>query len=164
MALVTDRRLTAVALLGLALGIATPHPLLAQPAAALQAKRIITPPDYKPSPAPLSPAVLVGDTLYLSGSTGADPTTGRIVEGGLEPEVRQIMSNVTTVLRAAGMTLDNVVSVTIYLADMADYARFNEIYRGYFPAGAFPARSAVAVNALARGARVELTMIAARGR
>ncbi len=163
MPLVTDRRLAA-ALLGLALGVATGQLHPTHLTAAPQTRRIITPPNYKPSPAPLSPAILVGDTLYLSGSTGADPTTGRIVEGGLEPEVRQIMANVTTVLRAAGMTLDDVVSVTIYLADIADYARFNEIYRGYFPNGAFPARSAVAVTALARGARVELTMTAARGR
>jgi 2-iminobutanoate/2-iminopropanoate deaminase len=126
-------------------------------------RRVIQPANYKPSPAPLVPAILVGDTLYLSGSTAGDPTTGQLVSGGLEPELKQIMSNLGTVLAAAGMGMSDVVSVTIYLADMADYARFNELYRGYFPDGSFPTRSTVAVKDLARGARLELTMIAVRG-
>ena len=67
--------------------------------------------------------------MYLSGSTGGDPVTGQLVKGGFEPEMRQIMSNVQTVLKEAGMTLADVVSVTAYLADMADFARFNEIYK-----------------------------------
>jgi 2-iminobutanoate/2-iminopropanoate deaminase len=127
-------------------------------------KRVIQPAGYKPSPAPLSPGILVGDTLYLSGSTGGDPATGQLVKGGFEPEVRQIFSNVQTVLEAADMTLADVVSVTAYLADMSDYARFNEIYREYFTSNPLPARSTVAVRELARGARVELTMTAVRSR
>jgi len=125
-------------------------------------RRVIQPANYKPSPAPLVPAIMVGDTLYLSGSTGGDPATGQLVTGGLDAEMRQIMSNLTTVLAAAGMTLGDVVSVTAYLADMSDYARFNELYRGYFPDGAYPTRSTVAVKDLARGARIELTMTAVR--
>jgi 2-iminobutanoate/2-iminopropanoate deaminase len=128
------------------------------------ARRVIQPPGYKPSPAPLVPAILAGDTLYLSGSTGADPVTGRIVEGGLDAETRQIMSNVQTVLRTAGMSLADVVATTVYLTDMADYARFNDLYRSYFPDGQYPTRSALAVKELARGARVELTMTAVRRR
>jgi 2-iminobutanoate/2-iminopropanoate deaminase len=149
---------------GLSLGVVAAFSLQMPIRAGAPQHRIVAPPGYKPSPAPLSPAVLAGDTLYLSGSTGADPSTGRIVEGGLEAEVRQIMANVTTVLGAAGMSLADVVSVTVYLADITDYARFNELYRAYFPSGRFPARSAVAVSALARGARVELTMTAVRSR
>jgi 2-iminobutanoate/2-iminopropanoate deaminase len=125
-------------------------------------KRVIQPPNYRPSPAPLSPAILVGDTLYMSGSTGGDPVTGQLVPGGLEPEMRQIMSNVQTVLKAAGMGLEDVVSVTAYLADMNDYTRFNELYREYFKSPPLPARSTVAVKDLARGARLELTMTAVR--
>ena len=125
-------------------------------------KKVIQPPNYRPSPAPLSPAILVGDTLYMSGSTGGDPATGQLVPGGLDPEMRQIMSNVQTVLKAAGMGLDDVVSVTAYLADMNDYTRFNELYREYFKSPPLPARSTVAVKDLARGARLELTMTAVR--
>lgn len=127
-------------------------------------KRVIQPPGYRPTPSPLSPAILVGDTLYLSGSTGADPTTGQIVKGGFEPEMRQIMSNVQTVLKTAGMDLSDVVVVTAYLGDMADFARFNEIYKEYFTAQPLPTRSTVAVKELARGARIELTMTAVRSR
>jgi beta-lactamase class A len=127
-------------------------------------KVLVQPPGYKPSPAPLSPGILVGETLYLSGSTGGDPATGRLVAGGFEAELRQIMSNVQTVLKTADMTLGDVVSVTAYLADMADYARFNEIYREYFTSTPLPTRSTVAVKELARGARIELTMTAVRSR
>lgn len=127
-------------------------------------KRVIQPPGYKPTPSPLSPAILVGDTLYLSGSTGGDPATGQLVKGGFEPEMRQIMSNVQTVLAAADMSLGDVVSVTAYLADMSDFARFNEIYTEFFTSPPLPARSTVAVKDLARGARLELTMTAVRSR
>ena len=127
-------------------------------------KRVIQPPGYKPTPSPLSPGILVGDTLYLSGSTGGDPATGQLVTGGFEPEMRQIMSNVRTVLAAAGMTIGDVVSVTAYLADMSDFARFNEIYKEYFTVAPLPARSTVAVKELARGARLELTMTAVGSR
>src|SRR5438445_10748188 len=83
-------------------------------------KQVIQPPNYKPTPSPLSPAILVGDTLYMSGATGADPVSGQIVKGGFEAEMRQIMSNLQTVLKTAGMDLTNVVVVTAYIADMAD--------------------------------------------
>lgn len=125
-------------------------------------KRVIQPAGYKPSPAPLSPAILVGDTLYLSGSTGGDPASGQLVKGGFEPELRQVFSNLQTVLKSADMTLADVVAVTAYLADMSDYARFNDIYREYFTSNPLPTRSTVAVKELARGARVELTMTAVR--
>lgn len=128
------------------------------------ARRVIQPAGYKPSPAPLVPAILAGDTLYLSGSTGGDPATGQLVPGGLEPEMRQIVANLRTVLAAADMTFADVVTVTAYLADMSDYARFNELYREVFPNGAYPARSTVAVRDLARGARLELTMTAVRSK
>lgn len=127
-------------------------------------RRVVQPANYKPSPAPLVPAILVGDTLYLSGSTGGDPVSGQLVAGGLEAELAQIMRNVTTVLAAADMSIGDVVAVTIYLADMADYAKFNDLYRTYFPDGRYPTRSTVAVKDLARGARIELTMTAVRSR
>jgi 2-iminobutanoate/2-iminopropanoate deaminase len=132
--------------------------------AATPTKRAIQPPNYKPTPSPLTPAIMIGDTLYLSGSTGGDPITGQLVAGGFEPEMRRIMANVQMVLKEAGMTLADVVSVTAYLADMNDFPRFNEIYREFFTFTPLPTRSTVAVQALARGARLELTMTAVRTR
>jgi reactive intermediate/imine deaminase len=127
-------------------------------------RRVIQPAGYKPTPSPLTPGILVGDTLYLSGSTGGDPATGQLVTGGFEAEMRQIMSNLQAVLKEAGMTLADVVSVTGYLADMADFPRYNEIYREYFTTMPLPTRSTVAVKELARGARIELTMTAVRSK
>jgi len=127
-------------------------------------KQLIKPPGFNATMAPLSPAILVGDTLYLSGSVGSDPATGQLVKGGFEPELRQVMSNVQVLLKAAGMDLSDVVSVTAYLGDMSDFARFNEIYREYFKTQPLPTRSTVAVKELARGSRVELTMTAVRSR
>ena len=130
----------------------------------VRTRRAIQPPNYKPTPSPLTPAILIGDTLYLSGSTGGDPVSGQLVPGGFEAEMRQIMSNLQIVLKEAGMTLADVVSVTAYLADMADFPRFNDIYREYFTSTPLPTRSTVAVQGLASGARLELTMTAVRTR
>ena len=99
---------------------------------------------------------------YMSGATGGDPTTGQLVQGGFEPEMRQIMSNLQTVMKTADMDLTNVVAVTAYLRDMSDFARFNAMYREYFKTEPLPTRSTVAVKELARGASIELTMTAVR--
>ena len=131
-------------------------------AQSLPTKRVIQPPDYKPTPSPLSPAILVGNTLYMSGATGGDPVTGKLVSGGFEAEFRQVMMNLQLLLKSADMDLTHVVTVTAYLADMSDYVRFNELYREYFTAQPLPTRSTVAVKELARGARIELTMTAVR--
>ena len=131
---------------------------------AAPARRVIQPASYKPTPSPLVPGILVGDTLYLSGSTGGDPGSGQLVAGGLEPEMKQIMTNLHTVLSAADMSLGDVVAVTTYLADMSDFARYNDLYKSYFPNGAYPTRSTVAVKELARGARLEVTMTAVRSK
>ena len=129
---------------------------------ALPTKRVIQPANYKPTPSPLTPALLIDNTLYMSGATGGDPVSGQLVAGGFEVELRQIMSNLQQVLQAADMDLTHVVAVTAYLADMSDYARFNEIYREYFKVVPLPTRSALAVKELARGARIELTMTAVK--
>ena len=125
-------------------------------------KQVIRPEGYKPTPSPLSPGILVGNTLYLSGSTGGDPATAQLVPGGFEPEMRQVMANMMTVLEAADMDLSNVVRVTSYLTDMDDYALYNEIYREYFTQEPLPVRASVAVRELARGAVIEMIMIAVR--
>jgi 2-iminobutanoate/2-iminopropanoate deaminase len=132
----------------------------AEPIDTRPVKRLIQPSNYRPSAAPLVPAIMIDHTLYLSGSTGGDPATGQLVEGGFEPEFRQIMANVRQVLDAAGLDLPDVVSVTVYLADMGDYGRLNELYREYFATDPLPTRATVAVRELARGARIELSVIA----
>jgi 2-iminobutanoate/2-iminopropanoate deaminase len=144
--------------------IAMSLPGCASSGADLPQKEVVSPPNYRPTPSPLSPAIFVGNTLYMSGSTGGDPVTAQLVPGGFEPEFRQIMTNLQTVLHAAGLKLSDVVSVTAYLADMGDYAKFNELYRSYFTTNPLPVRSAVAVKELARGAHIELSMVAVRSR
>ena len=108
-----------------------------------------------------SQAIQVGETLYLAGQIGLDPATRELVPGGLQAEARRALDNCKAILEAAGFTLADVVQVQVFLADVNDYAAFNEVYGGYFPPPA-PARAAVAVAALPRGARVEVLMTAVR--
>ncbi len=103
-------------------------------------------------------------TITPENATGADPKAGQLVKGGFEPELRQIMSNLQTVLKSADMDLSDVVAVTAYIDDMANFNRFNEVYREYFRTEPLPTRSTVAVKELARGAHLELTMTAVRSR
>jgi 2-iminobutanoate/2-iminopropanoate deaminase len=110
---------------------------------------------------PYSQAVRLDDTVWLSGQIGIDPSTGRLVPGGVEAETRQALENCKAVLAAAGLSLADVVQAQVFLADMADYATVNAVYATYFPA-APPARAAVQVAALPRGARVEIMLTAAR--
>ena len=110
---------------------------------------------------PYSQAIRCGALLFCSGQTGLDPTTGALVEGGVEPEARQVLRNIAAVLGAAGLSFDHVVKTTIFLADMADFTAVNRIYAEAFPAGAvLPARSTVQVAALPVKARVEIEVIA----
>ena len=109
---------------------------------------------------PLSEAVRVGDTLYLSGVVGVVPGQLKVVPGGLAPETRQALSNVRTMLEAQGLSLKNVVKCTVMLADIGEWGAFNEIYKEFFSAP-YPARAAFGANGLALGARVEVECIAA---
>ncbi len=108
---------------------------------------------------PYSQAVQVGDTLYCSGQIAIDPKTGHLVSTGIEAETEQVLENLGNVLRAVGLDYRNVVRCTVYLADINDYAQVNEIYARYFSDDP-PAREAVEVSALPRGARVEISCIA----
>lgn len=124
-------------------------------------KQLIVPKGAPSLGLPFSPGLLVGDTLYLSGVIGND-ASGQPVAGGFEPELRQAFANAQNVLKAAGMDFPDVVSVTVYLADMKDFQQMNQIYKEYFKTEPLPTRSTVAVAALARGAKMEITMTAAR--
>ena len=110
---------------------------------------------------PLSPAILAGNTLYISGHTGRDPVSAKLAPGGIEGETRQALANIREVLRAAGMDFKDVVTVTAFIANFNDFDKFNAVYREYFPADP-PARATVQVTALNIGARVELQMIAVK--
>jgi 2-iminobutanoate/2-iminopropanoate deaminase len=149
-------------------GCAAPQPAAepadagASPAAAAAPaveRRVIRPERAPNTGLPFSPGILVGDTLYVAGHLGRDPVSSELVSGGIEAETRQALANIQDVLTAAGMELADVTSVTVYITDFADFPRFNEIYREYFPADP-PARATVQVAALNAGAHVELQMIA----
>lgn len=116
-----------------------------------------------PSGLPFSEAVRVGDTLYLSGQIGVVPGTLKLVPGGIREEARQTLANIKTLLEAHGYSISDVVKCTVMLADIAEWATFNEVYKSFFKKP-FPARSALGANGLALGARVEVECIAAASR
>jgi reactive intermediate/imine deaminase len=116
-----------------------------------------------PATLPFSEAVRVGDTLYLSGQIGIEPGTLKVVAGGIEAEARQTLANIRTSLEAHGYALRDVVKCTVMLADIGEWAAFNEVYKAFFSAP-YPARSALGANGLALGARVEVECIAVRRR
>ena len=111
---------------------------------------------------PYSQAVDSGAGLvFLSGQLPIDPATGAFPEGGIQAQTSQSLRNVQAILAAAGLSLANVVKTTVFLSDMGDFAAMNEVYATFF-AEPFPARSAVAVKALPKGALVEIECIAAK--
>ena len=110
---------------------------------------------------PYSQAISSGAGLvFVSGQLPIDPATGAFPEGGVKEQTRQSLTNTASILEAAGLSLKNVVKTTVFLADMADFAAMNEVYAQLFSAP-FPARSAVAVKTLPKGALVEIECIAA---
>ncbi len=114
-----------------------------------------------PAGLPLSEAVRVGDTLYLSGQVGIVPGTMNLAPGGLEGETRQTMENIKTTLEAHGYSMNDLVKCLVMLADISQWATFNEVYKTWFD-DRYPARSAFGANGLAVGAQVEVECIAVR--
>ncbi len=110
---------------------------------------------------PYSQGVSTSDLVYTSGQIPLDPASGDLVPGGIEEQTRQVMENLSAVLRAGGSGLDLVLKTTCYLQDMSEFAQFNEVYAEYFTSGP-PARSTVGVAALPRGALVEVEAVALR--
>ena len=107
---------------------------------------------------PFSPAVRVGNTLYLSGNLGNIPGTLRLAEGGIQGETRQTMENIKSVLKLAGSSMDKIVKCSVFIEDMAEWGAMNEVYQSYFDVP--PARSALGSSGLALGAKVEIDCIA----
>jgi 2-iminobutanoate/2-iminopropanoate deaminase len=111
---------------------------------------------------PYSQAVAAGPYVFTSGQIGLDPSTGRLVEGDVAAQTRQVMANIAAVLAAAGLTFGDVVKTTIFLADMSDFAVVNDVYGESFEGATPPARSTVAAAGLPRGALIEIDTIALR--
>lgn len=107
---------------------------------------------------PYSQAIVCGNMLYTSGQIPLDPQSGNMVEGGICEQTEQIMKNLSAVLKEAGTSMDKIVKTTCFIADMADFAAFNEVYSKYITNA--PARSCVAVKALPKGALAEVEVIA----
>lgn len=108
---------------------------------------------------PYSQAIQVGNLVYTSGQIPIDPSTGSFVEGGIKEQTRQSLANVQAILKEAGLTMNDVIKTTVFLADMNDFAEMNSVYAEFF-SNPYPARSAVAVKTLPKGALVEIEVIA----
>ena len=118
------------------------------------------------APAPIGPynqAVLAGQTLYISGQIALDPQTGELLKGSIEAETELVMKNLQAVLKAAGADFSNVVKSSIFVADMGQFARINEVYAAYFEAETAPARETVEVANLPKYVNVEISVIAFLG-
>ncbi|PIE99812.1 MAG: reactive intermediate/imine deaminase [Maribacter sp.] len=117
------------------------------------------------APAPIGPynqAVLSGNTLYISGQIPIDPMTGNLIEGGIGEETKQCMENLKAVLTEAGMTFENVVKSSIFISDMNQFPKINNVYANYFDKATAPARETVEVANLPKFVNVEISMIAVK--
>ena len=108
---------------------------------------------------PYSQAIQVGNLVYTSGQIPIDPATGAFVEGDIKEQTRQSLTNVKAILEEVGLTMNNVVKTTVFMADMNDFADMNSVYAEFFTEP-YPARSAVAVKTLPKGALIEIEVIA----
>ncbi|MDY4408209.1 MAG: RidA family protein [Prevotella sp.] len=108
---------------------------------------------------PYSQAIVAGGLVFASGQVPIDPATGNFVEGGIKEQTKQSLTNVSNVLAEAGIDLSHVVKTTVFLSDMDNFAAMNEVYASFF-SEPYPARSAVAVKTLPKGALVEIEVIA----
>jgi reactive intermediate/imine deaminase len=111
---------------------------------------------------PYSQAVRVGDTVYVSGQIPLDPATGTLVSGDIEAEIRRVLENLSAIVQAAGGSLAQVVKVNVYLTDLAHFPIVNQLMATYFREP-YPARAAIGVAALPRGARIEMECVLSLG-
>lgn len=114
------------------------------------------------APAPIGPysqAVRVGNMVFLSGQIPIDPATGELIRGSVEAEAEQVMKNLSSVLKAAGLDFSHIAKTSIFLQNMSDFAAVNVVYGSYFT-GEYPARETVEVAGLPKGVRVEISVIA----
>ena len=121
-------------------------------------KTAVTSPELAPPVGPFSQAIKVGGFIYFSGQIGQDPTTGKLVAGGIAAETERLFQNLSAVLKEAGKGFDDVVRAGVYLTSMSDYVALNGIYAKHF-SQPFPARTAIGVAALPLGACVEIDLV-----
>ncbi len=117
------------------------------------------------APDPIGPynqAVLIKDTLYISGQIALDPSTGELVKGDVKTETKQALENLKAILEAADMTFENVVKSSIFIKDMNQFSQINEVYGSYFDSETAPARETVEVANLPKFVNVEISMIAVK--
>ncbi|MFM6945051.1 MAG: RidA family protein [Bacteroidota bacterium] len=124
-------------------------------------KKIITTPNAPQPIGPYNQAVMVDDTLYISGQIALDPSSGQLMTESIEQQTTLVMNNLNAILHAADMDFSHVVKTSIFLMDMNDFAKVNEIYANYFERD-FPARETIQVAGLPRGMAVEISMIACK--
>ena len=122
-------------------------------------KKVITTQKAPKAIGPYSLAIQTGQLVYTSGQIGLDPETGELVPGGIDAETRQVLTNLRNVLEASGSSLGDVIKTTVFLRDMADFAKMNSIYAEFFDQNP-PARSTVAVAGLPKGGSIEIEVVA----
>jgi 2-iminobutanoate/2-iminopropanoate deaminase len=116
-------------------------------------------PGGAPAIGPYSPALKVGNFLFLSGQIPLDPQTGQLVQGDIRVQTTRVLDNIIAVLKGAGADMSNVVKSTVFLVDFAEFSAMNEVYATYF-AEPYPARSTVEVSRLPRDCRIEIEVLA----
>ncbi len=109
---------------------------------------------------PYSQGIQAGDLLFLSGQLPIDPAVGKIVAADIEGQTKQSLTNIRAILESAGCTMDNVVKTTVFLKDINDFGKMNEVYKEFFTEGNYPARSAIQVAAIPQDARLEIEVVA----
>lgn len=122
-------------------------------------KKAVEAPDAPKAIGSYSQAIIANGFVFAAGQIGSDPKTGQLVEGGIEEQTEQVLKNIAAVLKASGSSMQDVVKTTVFLADINDFAKMNEIYARHF-AAPFPARSTVQVARLPRDAKIEIEVIA----
>lgn len=141
--------------------LATAALLIAGGTAIAQDRRIISTPNAPAAIGPYSQAVLVGNTLYLAGQIAIDPASNQVRAGTIEEETKLVLDNLKAVVEAAGFTMAQIVSTSVFLKDLNEFPRMNAVYATYFPANP-PARATVEVARLPRDVKVEISAIAVR--
>ena len=121
-------------------------------------KKVISTDQAPAAIGPYSQAIRYGNLLFVSGQIAIDPETGELVEGDIEVQTKQVMENLQAIIKAAGMTLQNVLKCSCFLKDMEDFVKFNTVYDSYL-ADSLPARETVEVGRLPKDARVEVSAI-----
>jgi len=137
-------------------------PFMAAASVAGAQHSVVASPDAPRAIGPYVQAVAVGDTLYLSGQLPLDPKSGELVGDDIRVQTEQVLLNLKAVLAAHGMSLDDAVMANVFLTQLSDFPSMNEVYAGFFKSP--PARATVEVKGLAKGARIEISLIAVRRR